>query len=173
MDLARVFFPLLAATSFHLLALAVREAPSCATIAEARQLDYWLGDWVVVSPGSPGTGHSTVYLSLDKCLLIESWGSNVTDHQGQNALAYNSEDKTWYGLFVDNRGRVHALRGTTAPGSAALEGPSHDEGGKPVLKRIRVVRVDANTVEQIWETLPDSGASWSTDFRMHYSRRKP
>ena len=137
----------------------------------ARELDYWLGDWAVASPGSLDKGHSRVYASLDKCLVVESWGSDTTDHKGENVLAYSAEDQTWYGLFVDNRGRVHALSDVT-PGSAEFRGPC-DADGKAILKRVRVVRVNADSVEQIWEKSLDSGASWATEFRMGYSRKRP
>jgi hypothetical protein len=86
-------------------ALAADDAASCAANSEARQLDYWLGEWAVASPGMAGKGHSNVHLSLDQCAIVESWGSDTSDHRGENTIAYNSEDKAWYSLFVDNHGR--------------------------------------------------------------------
>jgi hypothetical protein len=144
----------------------------CAANPEARQLDYWLGDWSVGTTSAPNTGHGKVFLSLDKCLLTESWGSDTTNHQGENSMAYNPEDKTWYGLFVDNRGRVHALKGAVTPGSAEFTGPSRDENGKVVLNKVKVVRVNQDNVEQIWQKSSNNGASWTTDVRMQYSRKR-
>ncbi|MFZ0746618.1 MAG: hypothetical protein WAM85_19580 [Terracidiphilus sp.] len=152
--------------------LAAEAAATCATNPDARQLDFWLGDWSVASPGMAGKGHSIVYLSLDKCLLIETWGSDTSNHNGENALAYNNEDKRWYGLFVDNKGRVHMMKGSVAPGVAEFQGPGRDEKGAEVLKRVRVVRVDPDHVEQIWEKSVNRGASWATEFKMEYVRRK-
>jgi hypothetical protein len=164
----RILFSILLA----LPALAADSSSPCAANSEARQLDYWLGDWSVGTPGSPNTGHSKVFLSLDKCLLTESWGSDTTNHQGENVLAYNPEDKTWYGLFVDNLGRVHALKGAIRPGSAEFAGPSRDANGK-VLNKVKVVRVNQDNVEQIWQKSSDNGASWTTDVRMQYARKRP
>jgi hypothetical protein len=154
-------------------ALAADSAGSCASKTEARQLDYWLGEWAVTSPGMAGKGHSKVYLSQDKCMLIESWGSDTSDHRGENTMAYNGEDKAWYGLFVDNHGRAHMMTGTVTPGSAVLQGPSLDENGGAVLKRVRIVLVNADAVEQIWEKSTDNGATWTSDFKMEYQRKKP
>jgi hypothetical protein len=154
-------------------AWAAGDALPCTASAEARQLDYWLGDWAVASPGMAGKGHSTVHLSLDKCLMIESWGSDTSNHDGENTLAYNAEDKSWYGLFVDNHGRVHMMKGRVAPSAAEFEGPAQDENGAEVLKRVKVVRVNADNVEQIWEKSADNGATWTTEFRMEYLRKKP
>jgi len=175
MDMKRVF-PLVFAGAFLLAAalpaLGADEAATCAASADARQLDFWLGDWLVGSPGMAGKGHSTVHLSLDKCMTIESWGSDTSNHNGENTLAYNAEDKSWYGLFVDNQGRVHMMKGNVTPGSAALQGPARDENGRAVLKRVRIVRVSADSVEQIWEKSADNGVSWATDFKMEYVRGK-
>jgi len=144
----------------------------CMASAEARQLDFWVGDWAVASPGMAGKGHSTVHLSLDKCMMIESWGSDTSNHDGENTLAYNAEDKSWYGLFVDNQGRVHMMKGAVTPGSAEFQGSGRDGNGGEVVKRVRVVRVNADNVEQIWEKSSDHGASWVIDFKMEYVRKK-
>ena len=164
----RILIPMLAA-----LPMFAASGPSpCAANSEARQLDYWLGDWSVGTPEAPNTGHSKVSISLDKCLLTESWGSDTSNHQGENALAYNPEDKTWYGLFVDNRGRVHALKGVVTAGSAEFQGPSRDANGKVVLNKVKVVRVKHDSVEQIWQKSSDNGASWTTDVQMQYLRKR-
>jgi hypothetical protein len=164
----RILFSILAAT---LPLLAEAGTAACAATGSARLLDYWLGDWAVASPGSQDTGHSKVSVSLDKCLMIESWGSDTSDHRGENALAYNSEDKTWYGLFADNRGRVHTFKGSVISGAAEFTGPSRNEKGVEVLSKVKIVRVTDRQVEQIWQKSQDQGTSWTTDFRMIYSRK--
>jgi hypothetical protein len=149
-----------------------RLSPSCVATPAARQLDYWVGQWIVAPPGSAGTGHSTVTLSLDKCLLTERWRSDASDHNGENALAYSAEDDAWHGLFVDNHGRVHAFTGTATPGVAELRGPSRDAQGAAVLNRLRMARVSADTIEQTWEKSIDRGATWATEYRMRYVRMR-
>jgi hypothetical protein len=104
-------------------------------------------------------------------MVVESWGSDTSNHRGENTLAYNAEDQTWYGLFVDNQGRVHALSGTATPALAEFKGASRDETGKPILKGVKLVRTDANHVEQIWEKSSDNGALWVTEFTMNYERK--
>jgi hypothetical protein len=161
---------LFASLSFTLRAA---ESSPCAANAAARQLDYWLGDWAVASPDAPGKGHSKVSVSLDECMVVESWGSDTGNHAGENVLAFNSGDKTWYGLFVDNHGRVHSLKGAMTPGAAELQGPAADENGRALLKRVRVVRVNPDKVEQIWEKSLDGGSSWLPEYRMEYLRKRP
>jgi hypothetical protein len=151
-------------------AFAAGDSAACSTNVEARQLDYWLGDWIVTYPGASGSGSSKVYLSLDQCLLVERWDSG-TGFSGENIFAYNPEDKLWHGLYADNHAHVHVFAGRVKSGSAQFDGRSHDAKGEVVLNRLTVVRVTPNKVEQIWEKSGDSGATWKVEFRGDYSRK--
>ncbi len=145
--------------------------PGCSANRESRKLDYWLGNWTVTAPDGSGSGKSEVYLSLDKCMLVERWDGG-RGHIGENVFAYSADDKNWYGMFVDNEGRVHIFTaGRVAHRTAEFQGPSRGPNGEPVLNRVRIVRVSPNKVEQIWEKSSDKGVSWQTAFRGEYSRR--
>jgi hypothetical protein len=144
---------------------------TCATRSAGRELDYWLGDWTVTSPGGTAGATSTVSLDLDQCLLIESWNSGE-GHRGKNLFAFNSDDGNWHGLFADNKGRVHVFEGRVASGSAEFSGASRGPNGGATLNRIKVLRVTPNKVEQIWEQSTDDGTTWATVFRGEYSRKR-
>src|SRR5580700_11892709 len=143
---------------------------SCSVNAESRQLDFWVGDWTVSYPGMSATSSSKVHLSLDKCLVVESWIGGK-GHTGENMFAYSADDKSWHGMFADNQGRVHVFEGKVAQGSAEFTGPSRGPDGKEVLNRIRVVRLGENKVEQSWEKSTDKGANWTMEFKGEYSRK--
>lgn len=169
MRVLRTFF--LTATVCAFATISIQTAASqtgCSANAAARQLDYWLGDWSVDS----GNGYSSVHRSLDDCLLIESWGSNRSAHRGENVIAFSPEQKLWYGLFADNQGRVHSMQGSVQGGTAEFTGPGRDENGASILKRVKVVRVNDTTVQQIWEKSTDNGATWTLEFKMDYIRKK-
>jgi len=143
----------------------------CSASVESRQLDYWLGEWSVANPGSSVGGTSRISLSLDKCLFVERWG-NGKGHAGENVLAYSSDDKTWRALFADNEGRVHIFTdGTVTSGSAEFHGPSRGPDGESFLNRVKIVRVSADKVQQIWEKSTDNGATWKVVFSGEYSRK--
>jgi hypothetical protein len=153
-----------------ILMLAFAMNGSCATNAPNRQLDYWLGNWTIGPVGSPGNAHSAVTLSLDQCLVIENWDGGK-GHYGQNVFGYSADDKSWYGMFADNEGRVHVFTsGTVASGTAEFKGASRGPAGARVLNRVRVIRVNPNTVQQTWEKSTDNGATWNVVFRGEYSR---
>jgi hypothetical protein len=156
--------------SLSVSALATADTESCSADSASRQLDFWLGDWTVAYPGMPGSAHSTVSLALDKCLVVESWDGGK-GHDGKNMFAYSRDDKSWHGMFADNQGRVHVFEGKIESGSAEFNGPSRNPDGQMALNRIRVVRVNANKVEQSWEKSSDGGVTWTLEFRGEYSRK--
>jgi hypothetical protein len=105
-------------------AFGVTDAGPSSTNSESRQLDYWLGDWTITGPGASASATSKVYLTLDKCMIVESWDGG-RGHKGENMFAYSSDDKSWHGMFADNQGRVHEfVGGKVASGSAEFSGPS-------------------------------------------------
>jgi hypothetical protein len=149
-----------------------QDSPACAVNPESRQLDFWLGDWTVSYPGMSATSSSEVHLSLDKCLVVESWVGSK-GHTGENMFAYSSDDKSWHGMFADNEGRVHVFEGKVAQGSAEFTGPSRGPNGEAVLNRIKIVRLSDNNVKQTWEKSHDNGATWSMEFQGDYARKQP
>ncbi|HZW80067.1 MAG TPA: hypothetical protein VFF50_06335 [Candidatus Deferrimicrobiaceae bacterium] len=149
------------------------DAAPCSANSENRQLDYWLGNWKIGAENSGGSAHSTVSLSLDKCLVVENWDGG-RGHSGQNIFGYSADDKNWYGMFADNEGRVHVFSsGTVSSGSAEFKGTSRGPNGESVLNRVKVTRLTPNKVEQTWEKSSDNGTTWSLAFRGEYTRANP
>jgi hypothetical protein len=152
-------------------AFAAADTQSCSANPESRQMDFWLGQWVVTYPGMSGGSVSKVDLSLDQCLIVETWDGGK-GHKGENMFAYSSDDKSWHGMFADNQGRVHVFEGKVSQGSAEFTGPSRGPNGEAVLNRIKIVRLSPDQVEQSWEKSTDNGATWRTEFRGEYIRKK-
>ena len=150
---------------------AAADEGTCSSNSESRQMDFWLGDWTVTYPGMSGSSTSKVDVSLDNCLIVESWDGGK-GHRGQNMFAYSADDRGWRGMFADNQGRVHVFEGKVAQGSAEFTGPSRGPNGEAVLNRIKVVRLSVDRVEQSWEKSADNGSTWKMEFRGEYSRKK-
>jgi len=165
-----IFLAAVFGLAFATNAFAATDADSCGANSESRQLDYWLGNWKIGAEGSSGNAHSTVSLSLDKCLVVENWDGG-RGHYGQNVFGYSADDKNWYGMFADNEGRVHIFTsGKVASGSAEFEGKSRGPNGESLLNRVKITRLNPNKVEQSWEKSNDNGANWNVVFRGEYSR---
>jgi hypothetical protein len=65
------------------------------------------------------------------------------------------------------------MSGTVAPGAVEFRGSGRDENDSPILKRVRIVQVNPDTVDQVWEKSANNGAQWTTEFKMEYIRKKP
>lgn len=112
-------------------------------------------------------------VSLDKCLVVENWDDG-RGHDGRNSFGYSADDKSWYGMFADNEGRVHVFTsGKVSSGSAEFEGPSRGPNAETVLNRVKITRLSPNKVEQAWEKSSDNGTTWNLVFRGEYSRANP
>jgi hypothetical protein len=156
--------------ALHSNALAAAHAVPCSANSENRRFDYWVGDWTIGAPGSSANAHSTVSLALDKCLVVENWDGG-RGHSGQNIFGYSADDKSWYGMFADNEGRVHVFTsGKVSSGTAEFEGASRGPDGEKVMNRVKITRLNPNKVEQRWEKSTDNGATWNVVFRGEYSR---
>ncbi len=165
-----IFVAVLFGLAFATNSFAATDADPCVANSANRQFDYWLGNWKIGVEGSSGNAHSTVSLSLDKCLVVENWDGGK-GHYGQNVFGYSADDKSWYGMFADNEGRVHIFTsGKVASDSAEFEGTSHGPNGESILNRVKVIRLNPNKVEQSWEKSNDNGATWNMVFRGEYSR---
>ena len=167
------FFCLVVAVGFCACStvFAANNEQPCAGSSETRQLDYWLGNWTLGSGADKSI--SKVSLSLDKCVFVEQW-ENGKGHITEKMFAYSPEDKNWYGMFADNEGRVHVfLDGKVSSDVAEFHGPSRGPNGEAVLNRLKVVRVSAVKLEEIWEKSTDNGATWTTAYRAEYSRVNP
>jgi hypothetical protein len=148
------------------IASAAADTPAAAN-AESRQLDFWVGNWNVGAPGSSPNAMSVVHLELDKCLLIESWDGG-RGRKGENIFAYSADDKSWHGMFTDNRGRVHVLTGKEIkPGLVEFTGTS----GADQMDRVRVIKISDESVVESWDKSTDHGTTWKTEFRGEYSRK--
>lgn len=144
----------------------------CSANSESRQLDFWLGNWTISVPGFSGNSASKVSLALDKCIFVESWDDG-RGHSGQNMFGYSGDDKNWYGMFADNKGRVHIFTSGTVTGGVAEFDGSSGPNEEKALNRVKISRLAADKVEQTWEKSSDNGHSWKPVFRGEYSRANP
>jgi tetratricopeptide (TPR) repeat protein len=77
----------------------------CASAAENRQFDFWLGDWdVSTTSGAVPAGTSKIELILGDCVVQENWKSLNSLYSGKSYNIYDSALKRWEQYWVDNAG---------------------------------------------------------------------
>ncbi len=136
-------------------------ANPCKTRPEARQLDFWVGEWEVRDPRSRVVGHSSIQLILNDCVVLENW-AGAFGGTGKSFNFWDQPHRRWQQTWVDDRGHVTEYTGQLVGGSMryAAEG-----------KRLTFSPLPGGRVRQLGESSGDGGKTWSVDYDLTYSRR--
>jgi hypothetical protein len=137
--------------------------------AEARQFDFWVGNWNV-TVGGKQAGTNEVTLEESRCVIHEHWAGS----RGGTGQSFNFYDRTigkWHQFWVDNAGNYLHLTGTYADGRLVLTGVAPGADGKPADQRLTFFNNPDGSVRQFWETSADHGATWQVAFDGLYRKR--
>lgn len=136
---------------------------------EARQFDFWVGEWTVTSNGKPA-GDNRISNLHGGCTLFEEYTAARGGYEGKSFNYYEPTDGKWHQVWVDNGGlRLHLAGGLT-DGSMILSG-SRKAGEQTVVDRITWTPNDDGTVRQLWESSTDDGGTWTVAFDGLYTRK--
>ncbi len=137
---------------------------------EARQFDFWLGEWEVTNPAGKPAGTSRIESVAASAGLLENW-TGAGGYTGRSLNAWNATKKQWQRYWVGSGGRVLELSGGLMNGSMVLMG-EHPVNGTRRIERITWTPNADGTVRQHWEQSADGGETWTTAFDGLYRRRK-
>lgn len=150
---------------------------------EFRQLDFWLGRWMVSwdpSPGlAAGTGTNTVTREYGGCVVQEAFvgGPATGGLVGHSVSSFHGPSQRWRQTWVDNQGGHFTLVGGWVDRSE--DGP---QGGRFVLvasrpgdglpaQRMVFESITERSLTWRWQVTPDAGASWSDQWVIRYTRQ--
>lgn len=137
---------------------------------EYGQFDFWVGDWVVLTPEGKRAGVNTIEKVLDGCVLEESW-TGAGGMRGQSFNIYTPATETWHQTWVDSNGMLLRLEGGLRDGVMVLSGTTPGKDGTPEVRHeISWQRLSDGRVRQHWRTSPDGGVTWSDAFVGLYSK---
>lgn len=151
--------------------LAERKKHPCMYSAEARQFDFWVGDWDVFNPAGQKAGTNSINLFSDGCGLMENW----TGTQGGDGKSINYFDATtnkWYQHWIGSGGGALRYEGNFKDDAMRFEGVTIGKDGKKTLQKLTFFKLDENTVRQLFEASTDDGKTWVTTTDLKYVKRK-
>lgn len=147
---------------------AARElAMPCESMPEARQFDFWVGQWRVEDAAGTYAGDNHIRKAELGCVLIESWAGQ----SGGTGTSMNFFDpasgqwvQNWVGLNL-----LIDIRGGLSDGSMVLEGTIHYfRGGTTSPFRGTWTPMPEGVVRQHFEQSADKGQTWTTWFDGYY-----
>lgn len=154
----------------EILTAADRNARPCAFDELHRQLDFWVGDWDVVTPAGQPAGESHVDVILGTCVIFENW----TGSQGMSGKSFNyidPETHAWRQTWVTDKGNVHQYTGEFSDHAMRYRRETKDASGQTTLHKMTLFDLGPGHVRQLGESSTDGGKTWTTEYDLHYHRK--
>lgn len=142
----------------------------CIYSDNARQFDFWIGEWDVFNPQGQKAGTSVIQQISDGCGILENW-TGTLGGSGKSINFYDPTSGKWYQYWMGANGIPSRYEGTYKEDAMRYEGEAQSATGK-VRTRLTFFKVDTNTVRQLAEQSADDGKTWTTTYDFKYSRKK-
>jgi tetratricopeptide (TPR) repeat protein len=146
----------------------------CRNGVEARQFDFWIGEWVVTPWGAPALapaiGHNTIRALLEHCLLLEEWTPSSGGDGGKSFNFWDTNRRVWRQIWTAVDGGSLDYEGQYAENAMRFHGWTVSGSGKRILQKLTFFRISADTVRQLFEASEDGGATWRNTFDGRYVR---
>ena len=138
---------------------------------EARQFDFWLGEWDL-SWDEDGVGKNTIKKRFDGCVIEENFdGAPSMDFKGMSVSTYNPQINQWQQTWVDSQGSYIHLVGEFTDGKMVLVNQPPTSDGS-LLFRMVFYNIEPDSLDWDWERSEDGGKIWELRWRIHYQRAK-
>jgi tetratricopeptide (TPR) repeat protein len=147
-----------------------RAAHPCEYRPEARQFDFWIGEWEVRNTAGRTVGENRVELILGRCVVLENWTDGF-GRMGKSLNAYDAAQDRWQQTWMDDRGNVHTYTGRFTDGAMRFQREYADAEGRTVRNRLTFFPLAPDHVRQFSERSADGGATWTTVYDLHYHRK--
>ncbi len=151
------------------------QAAPCAGDPAYRLLDFWIGDWNVLSGGAR-VGTNRIVPILNGCAIREQW-SSARGGAGESLFFHVPATGEWKQVWVTDsatsRGGVKEKRlvERLEGGAVRFQGAIPLPGGDRYLDRTTLTPEKDGRVRQVIEVSADGGATWRTTFDAIYLRR--
>lgn len=142
----------------------------CLDSAEARQFDFWVGEWDVYDPGGNKAGVNVIERFADGCGVLENW-TGTRSGTGKSVNFYDPRAGKWFQYWIGTDGNPQRYSGEYRDGALRFAGEPSTRNGKRFVSRLTFFSLDANTVRQLSERSEDDGKTWSVGYDFKYVRR--
>ena len=147
-----------------------RKTKPCMFVPEARQFDFWVGDWDVYSVQGQKVASSRIESFSEGCGILENW--TTVGNTGKSINYFDTNTKKWTQLWVGSGGAATMYVGEYADNKMVIDSVITNKDGKKTINRMTFFHLDTNTVRQLGEASNDDGKIWTPTFDFKYIRKK-
>ena len=112
-----------------------RQIKPCMFMSEARQFDFWVGDWEVFNTQGQKVGTNSVQPISEGCGLLENWKS-TPQNNGKSINYYDQSTNKWYQFWIGSGGDALRYEGSFKDGAMRFEGFTLGKDGKKTPSRL-------------------------------------
>lgn len=154
----------------EMLGLVDKKRRPCMYSKEARQFDFWIGDWDVFVNGNK-VGENLVEMEVNGCTLVENW-KNTGGGTGKSLNVYNSSKKKWQQFYIGSQGGVLEFEGELKDNILYFTGETINPQGNKIMHILEFFDLPDKTVRQRWKQSTDGGKTWNTVWDSIYKKKE-
>lgn len=143
--------------------------------SEARQLDFWVGEWTLTWEKGPlfeaGEGTNVVRPILGGCVILETFRYPEGAYYGSSVSTYNPNTDQWHQTWVDNYGGYLDFTGGPQDDGTTILSRQFQHEGQTIMQRMVFHNITEDSLDWNWERLTDEGETWETLWAIHYERQ--
>ena len=153
-------------------------APQPCSDIRQKQMDFWLGDWVLTWPGNKAGevahGKNMVKRIMDGCVVQENFsGEDSSPLRGTSVSLFDLNSGKWKQTWVDNEGSYLDFVGefNAKDGQMILARESAKPDGTKSMQRMVFKNISHDEFDWSWEASSDEGKTWTVQWPIHYKRQ--
>lgn len=147
----------------------------CMGNAQARQFDFWVGEWDAYVTGTNNlAGHSKIEMASGGCMILENWTSVGGAYSGKSMNFVDPAAGKWKQVWVGSNGLnvSEFTNGEYREDAMRFECEiANPQGGKSLV-HFYFFNQGPDQVRQFHETSSDGGKTWVTTYDFTYKRKK-
>lgn len=141
--------------------------PSCADVPARQALDFWVGDWRVVTSEGQQVGTNRIEKLHGGCLIEENWTSAGDGSSGQSMNFLDPATGRWTQVWVGAEGSVVRYSGAVEGGVLRYVGEEVRPDGGRLAGRATLTPMDDGRLRHVIER-SDDGTAWRVVFDAIY-----
>jgi len=148
---------------------AYNAAYPCMNAPQAREFDFWVGEWDVYITGTKNcVGHSLIQIVSGGCAILENWSSNSVIGNGKSLNFIDPATNKWRQTWVGNDGLQEFINGVYSDDAMRFTFESTDNQHRKLIGRFIFYNQGPRQVRQFNETSADEGKTWTTSYDFTY-----